>query len=114
MMGSISEVISASTVRLDMRMQRAAIVRDSLRMLAGRLAAGAVTPGTVISDTGDLLAGQARRAGLGQACGVTWADRAGRVAGQGQEHVVERGAVHSEPLHRTATGVDLVKQGPHL
>ena len=38
----------------------------------------------------------------------------GGVAGQGQEHVVEGGAVDGEPVHRPAGGIDLVEEGPDL
>ncbi len=49
------------------------------------------------------LAGEAHRFGA-----------VGRTAGQGQEDVVESGAVHGEPLHRAAVRVNLIQQGSHV
>src|SRR6266540_7437408 len=99
MMGSIKEVRSASTWRLDRRRQRSAMVSQS-PMADDRLAvARGTAAGTVVSDTGGLLLG------LGSGGGV---------AGQSEEHVGERGAVHGEPLHRAAQRVDLVEQRPRV
>src|ERR1022692_4993996 len=107
MTGRTSEVSSASRLRLDMRTQRAAMVSPSLTRLAGRRAARSAAPGhamsqTAMSDTGDLLHGLGHGAGL-----------PGRVAGQGQEDVVEGGTVHGEPPHPGAARVHLIEDGPH-
>src|ERR1700680_590100 len=103
MMGSISEVSSESRLRLDMRTQRAAIVSESLSTGIGRRVGRTTVPGTVISDMGDLLVSSAG-----------WPGSSGRVAGQGQEDVVESGAVHGEPLHHAAVRVNLIQQGSHV
>src|ERR1035438_4238598 len=86
MTGRIREVSNASRLRLDMRTQREVMVSESLTMIAGRRAARPVPPesmpppGSARSGMGYLLRSRA-----------FWAGLAGRMAGQGQEDVVEGG-----------------------
>src|SRR5690349_2854752 len=70
MIGSIREVSSASSCRLDSRTQRPARANSDMDILPG--------------------------------------------AGQGEEDVVEGGAVDGEPLDDGPPGVDLVEQGPYV
>ena len=118
MTGSISEVSSESRLRLDMRTQRAAIVSESLTIGTGRREERTTAPGTVMSDTeislsvGWALAGSAA-CQPGREARLVGRVR-GRMAGQGQEDVVESGAVHGEPLHRAAVRVNLIEQGPYV
>src|SRR5262245_23866032 len=57
---------------------------------------------TAVSDMNGLLPYLHRRL---RACGV---------AGEGEEHVVERGRVHGEADHVAPSRVDLVEQAPHV
>src|ERR1039457_5984461 len=102
MTGRISEVSSASRLRLDMRAQRAAMVSESLTRLVGRRVARTAAPGSVMSDIEILLRGP----GGGAA-------RPGCMARQGQEYVVGGGTVHGEAPARGASGADLSEEGPH-
>src|ERR1039457_5136646 len=103
MTGRISEVSSASRLRLDMRAQRAAMVSESLTRLVGRRVARSAAPGSVMSDIEILLRGP----GGGAA-------RPGGMARQGQEYVVEGGTVHGEAPHRGAAWVVLIEDAPHV
>src|SRR5919108_4734514 len=102
--GSASEVITASRFRLVRRSPRPAMATQSARPASGRGRRRAPTVaarGTVSSDTGGLLL-------------LLVVGPVGGVAGQGQEHVVEGGAVDGEPVHGLAGRVDLVEQGPDV
>src|SRR5215472_4182619 len=100
-MGRTSEVISASTLRLLSRTQRAIMTGMLARAGEGRAARGMGT-GMTASDTGGLLVAGAE-VGFG-----AWP--LGRVAGQGQEHVVEGGAAHGEPRHGLPAWIEFVEQ----
>src|ERR1022692_2062283 len=104
MTGSSSEVSSASSFRLVRRSDRPAMICHSAAA-AGLTAKPAAGPGAVSSDTGSLLFWVVARL-LG--------GRGGGVAGQGQEHVVQRRGMYGEPLHRRALGVDFVEQRAHV
>src|SRR5215218_1191601 len=110
MTGSSSEVSRTSTLRRAMRRLRADMVAPSARAdrgLEGRRSRGGRAAGAVSSDTDGLLLVLVVVLVLGFG-------PLGRVAGQGQEHVVEGGAVHGEPVDHPAGRVDLVEQGPDL
>src|SRR4029453_7253359 len=83
MTGRAREVSTESGLRLVRRRPRPAMVAEFVSAM-------------VSSDTGGLLVM------VGTVDGT---------AGQGQEHVVEAGAVDGEGGHRPAGGVDLVQQG---
>src|ERR1039457_2366017 len=102
MTGSSSEVSSASSFRLVRRSDRPAMICHSAAA-AGLAVKTVAAPGAAGSDTGSLLFWVAARL-LG----------GGGVAGQGQEHVVQRRGAYGEPLHRRALGVDLVEQRAHV
>src|SRR5215217_6525216 len=109
--GSSSEVNSASTLRLAMRRLRPDMVTASVRApRIGLCVAAPDGPGPIqlpagpLSDTGGLLL----------VLVVVGQGSVGGAAGQGQEHVVEGGAVDGEALHRPAGRVDLIQQGPHV
>src|ERR671914_451146 len=84
--GRASEVMTASRLRRVRRRPRPAMVAEFVRAMES-------------SDTDSLLV----------MVGVL-----GGVAGQGQVHVVEGGALHGEPVDGPAGRVDLVEQGPDL
>src|SRR5579859_5752206 len=106
MMGRASAVISASTLRRASRTHRAVITGTLASAGDGRAARRAGTA-MAVSDTGGLL--------LVVAAGVPGAARPlGRVACQGEKHVVERGAAHAEPLDRHPARVELVEQAPDV
>src|SRR5215217_2779843 len=100
--GRASEVRMASRLRLVRRRQRPAMVDQSPRAASGRTAGR--RPG---APAGDAMS--SGNSGLLVVLGSV-----GGVAGQGQEHVVEGGPVHGEPVDGPAGRVDLVEQGPHL
>src|ERR1035437_3469743 len=103
MTGRISEVSSASRLRLDMRAQRAATGREALTRPVGRRVARTAAPGSVMSDIEILLRGPGGAAA-----------RPGGMARQGQEYVVGGGTVHGEAPYRGAAWVDLIEDGPHV
>src|SRR5919106_4594778 len=106
--GSSSEVSSTSTLRLAMRRLRPDMVTASARAASGRGRSdsrGTAVGDAVSTDTGGLLLVLVLvLVGLGF----------GGAAGQGQEHVVEGGAVDGEAAHGPAGRVDLVEQSPDL
>src|SRR6266545_7050308 len=99
MTGSSNEVSSASGVRMVRRRLRPAMVSQSPMADAVLVGGRRRSPvsAAASSDIGGLLLGSA-----------------GGAAGQGEEHVVEGGAVHGEGPHRAAPRVDLVEQRPHV
>src|SRR4029450_10047404 len=95
--GSSSEVSSTSTLHLAMRRLRPDMVTAPARAASGRGRSdsrGAAVGDAVSSDTGGLLLVLVL-VGLGSVGGA---------AGQGQEHVVEGGAVGGGTRHRGAGG----------
>src|SRR5258708_7191435 len=93
MTGSISDVISASTLRLLRRKHRAAIAGKATSQADDR---GSVLPprtSIAMLDTDGLLVGR---------------------LGQGEEHVVEGRASHGETSDRLASGIERIEQVAHL
>src|SRR4029450_760079 len=111
MTGSSSEVNSTSTLRLAMRRLRPDMVTASVRTARiGLYVATADGPGPIQLPAGPLSDTGGRPLAL-VVVGRGWG---GGAAGQGQEHVVEGGAVDGEALHRPAGRVDLIQQAPHV
>src|SRR6266550_2680694 len=94
MTGSISDVISASTLRRDNRSPRPTMVTRSRNGADGRADGTGARRSAVASDTSGLLLGGFER----------------RVPGQGEKDVIERGGVDGERAHRGSTGIKLVEQ----
>src|SRR5262245_8836583 len=116
MIGSISAVSSASTVRHEIRRERPAMVSESARTERRADSARGAALTMAMSDTGGLLfwTAGAQTAGVAVGVGVGASGfrflTAGGTAGEGEEDVVEGGAVQREPPHRPVVGVDLVEQ----
>src|SRR5260370_19915353 len=103
-MGRTSAVISASTLRRLSRTHRAVMTGMLARAGAGRAARNAGTS-MAVSDTGDLLVSAAVAPGV---------DGLGRLAGQGEKHVVEGGAADAEFLYRHPARIELIEQPPYV
>src|SRR3981189_1857150 len=107
MMGSINDITSASTLRLDRRRQRPPMVSAARAAEAGLVGARRMVLGAASSDTNVLhfMLGDFRSGDFRSGDGV---------AGQGQEYVVEGGGVNGELEHGAALRIHFVEQGPYL
>src|SRR3979409_505770 len=102
MMGSIKDITSASTLRLDRRRQRPTMVSASRAAEAGLVGARRMGLGAASADTDvlHLMWGLCRRGDLRSGAGV---------ASQSQEYVVEGGGVNGELEHGAALRIHLVE-----
>src|SRR5215471_6524089 len=107
-MGRTSAVINASRLRRDSRTHRAIMTGMPASTGDGRAPLRAAGMAITVSDTGDLLLVAAVMLGKGSGLACLL----GQVTGKSEEHVVEGGAAHAEPLDRHPAWVERIEQLP--